>query len=128
MNDDEQHMWILDYERKLWAIFYQIDFDYHTFTEAKDFDPLDPQKDNFTIAGVFSSNFVDALEEGIFDNLFRSYHEKRLNAVVQFITMRFINSNIFHGSDTIHFYSSDKQLLFVMLLESLILKQMKKWE
>ena len=126
--NNEQTKWVLDYEVRLNELFCEIDWDYNEFTSAKDFDPLDLDKDNFSAAGMFSSKFVDALEGGYFDCLFDTYYEKRLNAVVQAITVGFINYKIFHGDDTIHFYSSNKQLLFVQLLESRILKHMRKWD
>jgi hypothetical protein len=60
------------------------------------------------------------LFDGFFDDLFDKYKEQSLNAVVEAITVGFINISIFHGDDTIHFFSSTKQLLFVNLLQALI--------
>ena len=120
--DYNQKLWINEYLEKLTYILDLSKDD--SFVNADNYNSNDISKDNFDFAGTFIRNFTNMLFDGFFDDLFDKYKEQSLNAVVEAITVGFINISIFHGDDTIHFFSSTKQLLFVNLLQALIKRKL----
>jgi hypothetical protein len=116
--DSNQRRWIFEYLEKLTFILEDCKGD--SYVDMKSYDASDHNKDNFRVAECFIKEFARMLLNGSLNCFFDIYKEQRLNAVVEEITVKFMNERIFHGDDTIHFFTSNKQLLFVYLLQALI--------
>ena len=122
--NSNQKLWIEEYEKHL-SFILELSLD-ESFVDRVNYDSNHHIKDNFTTAGIFISNFTEKLFHGFFDDLFITYKKQRLNAVVSYITTKFMNTHIFHGDDVIHFGTSNKQALFVSLIDCVIVKKLDK--
>ena len=124
----EQNAWHVAYENRLLVILSETIVLGDFFALIDDFD-LDggPLMDNKAAAGEFTSNFIDALDNGFFDDLFDDWHNKRINIEICMLTIGYINTNIFYDLYRISPLGHEQDVIVSSLLFFRINRYLDKW-
>jgi hypothetical protein len=124
----EQNAWSVAYENRLLVILSETIVLGDFFALIEDFD-LDggPLTDNKEAAGEFTSNFIDALDNGFFDDLFDDWYNKRINIEICLLTISYINTNIFYDLYRISPLGHEQDVIVSELLCFRINRYLDKW-
>ena len=124
----EENAWCIAYENRLLVILSETIVLGDFFALIDDFD-LDggPLMDNKAAAGEFTSNFIDALDNGFFDDLFEDFYNKRINIEICMLTIGYINTNIFYDLYRISPLRHEQDVIVSSLLFFRINRYLDKW-